>query len=171
MKKVYGTKKDGDKNTVLATFELERKPQYSDVKSYIPNMADTIANLNLFPNDFTINNTVTDLQKFQIPFKGQKVKLTKTNIPYFRRIITAYEGHKLEEKTDGSFYIDGKKATTYTFAMNYYWMMGDNRFNSADSRMWGFVPEDHIVGKASLVWFSSDPNGGFRWDRMFTVIK
>jgi signal peptidase I len=55
--------------------------------------------------------------------------------------------------------------------MNYYWMMGDNRFNSADSRMWGFVPEDHIVGKASMVWFSNDPYGGFRWDRMFTAIK
>ncbi|MDC1282658.1 signal peptidase I, partial [Crocinitomicaceae bacterium] len=130
-----------------------------------------IDNLGAFPNDPNIQNTVTDFQEFQIPYKGQTVKLSKDNIPYFRRIITSYEGHTLVEKPDGSFIIDGKKATTYTFGMNYYWMMGDNRFNSADSRMWGFVPEDHIVGKASMVWLSSDPNGGFRWDRMFTVIK
>lgn len=130
-----------------------------------------LRNMGAFPNDPSIANTVTDFQEFQIPYKGQVVKLTKENIPYFRRLITAYEGHTLVEKEDGTFIIDGKKTTTYKVGMNYYWMMGDNRFNSADSRMWGFVPEDHIVGKASLVWFSSDPNRGFRWDRMFTKIK
>ncbi|MDC1384593.1 MAG: signal peptidase I [Crocinitomicaceae bacterium] len=143
-------------------FTLQRK---------LPSENISIDNLGAFPNDPNIQNTVTDFQEFQIPYKGQTVKLSKDNIPYFRRIITSYEGHTLVEKPDGSFIIDGKKATTYTFGMNYYWMMGDNRFNSADSRMWGFVPEDHIVGKASMVWLSSDPNGGFRWDRMFTVIK
>ena len=71
--------------------------------------------------------------------------------------------------------IDGKKAKSYKFAMNYYWLMGDNRYNSADSRIWGFVPEDHIVGKASFIWFSVDGQkglfGGIRWSRIFNGIK
>ena len=75
----------------------------------------------------------------------------------------------------GNFVINGKEATSYTFKMNYYWMMGDNRHNSADSRYWGFVPEDHIVGKASFVWLSLDPNQSFlnkiRWKKMFRIIK
>ena len=103
--------------------------------------------------------------------KGQVVKISSSNIAWYRRIITAYEGHKLLENKTG-IYIDGKKATTYKFAMNYYWLMGDNRYKSADSRYWGFVPEDHIVGRASMVWFSKDPlYGGIRWDRLFNVIK
>jgi signal peptidase I len=166
-KEVNETKEDAQKTRI----NLVEMPQYSDSPDAIPTVADTLFNLNIFPNDVNINNTVTDLRRFQIPSKGQTIKINKDNIPYYRRIITAYEGHTLVEKPDGSFIIDGKKATTYTFGMNYYWMMGDNRFNSADSRMWGFVPEDHIVGKASMVWLSNDPNGGFRWDRMFTVIK
>jgi len=76
----------------------------------------------------------------------------------------------LEEKADG-IYIDGKKTTTYTVEMNYYWMMGDNRYQSADSRTWGFVPEDHIVGKASMTWYSSNPEYGIRWERVFKAIK
>ena len=76
----------------------------------------------------------------------------------------------MSEKDDG-IYIDGKKVTQYTFAMNYYWLMGDNRYNSADSRIWGFVPEDHVVGKASMVWFSKDPYQGIRWERLFSFIK
>ena len=78
---------------------------------------------------------------------------------------------KLVYEKDGKYFIDGKETKTYTFEMNYYWMMGDNRYNSADSRVWGFVPEDHIVGRASMVWYSKDPNGGIRWDRLFTGIE
>lgn len=152
-------------------FNLRQRPQYSDNPSLIPTPYEYMNNIKFFPNDPFINNTVTDFHKFQIPKKGQQIKINPKNIAYYRRIITAYEGHNLVEKEDGTILIDGKKATNYTFAMNYYWMMGDNRFNSADSRMWGFVPEDHIVGKASMVWFSNDPYGGFRWDRMFTAIK
>src|SRR5690606_16528929 len=115
-------------------------------------------------------NTVSDFTRFQVPKKGTTVKLTAETIPWYRRIIGAYEGNKLEERKDG-IYINGKKATSYTFKMNYYWMMGDNRYNSADSRMWGFVPEDHIVGKASMVWFSKSPYKGVRWERLFTIIE
>lgn len=151
-------------------FTLSLKPQYSDNKSYKPTNSELIANLDNFPKDFYINNTVSDFTKFRIPKKGAVVKLTKENIAWYRRAITAYEGHKLQEKADG-IYIDGKKVTTYKFAMNYYWLMGDNRYNSADSRVWGYVPEDHVVGKASIVWFSKSAFTGVRWDRMFTKIK
>ncbi len=109
-----------------------------------------------------------------IPAKGATVRLTTENLPLYRRIIEAYEGHELEER-DGKIYIDGAEAAEYTFAMNYYWMMGDNRHNSADSRFWGFVPEDHIVGKASFVWLSLDANKRFpaniRWDRLFRKVR
>jgi signal peptidase I len=132
--------------------------------------SDQRRNMDYFPKDKNISNTVSDFERFQVPYKGQVVDFTKTNIAYFRRIITAYEGHKLEEKPDG-IYIDGKKTTTYTVGMNYYWMMGDNRYQSADARTWGFVPEDHIVGKASMTWYSSNPEYGIRWERVFKKIK
>ena len=114
---------------------------------------------------------MTDFNSFEVPKKGSTVTLTSTNIPWYRRIITAYEGHRLEEKKDGSIWIDGKKTAQYTFAMNYYWMMGDNRYNSADSRVWGFVPEDHIVGRASLVWLSKSPYKGIRYERIFKNVS
>ena len=130
-----------------------------------------IENLNIFPKDFYVNNNMTDFDKFQVPSKGQTITISKNNIAWYRRIITAYEGHTLVEKKDGTLLIDGKKSTSYTFAMNYYWLMGDNRYNSADSRVWGFVPEDHVVGRASLVWFSKSAYKGIRWDRLFKLIK
>lgn len=129
---------------------------------------EKFSNMRYFPNDPNICNSVSNY-KVSIPKKGTTVKLTKDNIAWYRRVITAYEGHKLQEKTDG-IYIDGKKATTYKFAMNYYWLMGDNRNNSVDSRFWGFVPEDHVVGRASIVWFSKGADG-IRWDRVFNVIR
>jgi signal peptidase I len=100
-----------------------------------------------------------------IPKKGEKVQLSMKNIELYIRIITAYEGNKLEIK-DGSFKINGIPTNEYTFKMNYYWMMGDNRHNSADSRSWGFVPEDHVVGKPLFVWFSHD-GSKVRWERIF----
>jgi signal peptidase I len=87
------------------------------------------------------------------------------NIELYERIITAYEGHSLEIK-NGEFSIDGKPSSEYTFGQNYYWMMGDNRHNSADSRSWGFVPEDHVVGKPLFIWFSLE-GSKIRWERIF----
>lgn len=150
-------------------FDLVIQDQYSD-SDRKPTTSEIISNLNTYPKDFYVNNTMTNFTKFQIPKKGQTVSIDQTNIAWYRRIITAYEGHKLVEKADG-IYIDGKKTSKYTFRMNYYWMMGDNRYNSADSRVWGFVPEDHIVGKASMVWFSKSAYKGIRWERLFNVIK
>ena len=100
--------------------------------------------------------------------KGTTITLTPENIAFYRRIIAVYEHNTLEEK-DGQFIINGKPANQYTFKMDYFWMMGDNRHNSQDSRFWGYVPEDHVVGKASLIWFSWD--GGPRWKRLFKTIK
>lgn len=109
-----------------------------------------------------------------VPAKGATVQLTPENLPLYRRIIEIYEGNKLEVK-NGVIYINDQPAKEYTFKMDYYFMMGDNRHNSADSRFWGFVPEDHIVGKASMVLFSTDKEKSFpkniRWNRMFTRIK
>jgi len=104
-----------------------------------------------------------------IPKKGASVKLDSTNIAIYDRVIRVYEGNTLEAK-NGQFYINNKPTDTYTFKMNYYWMMGDNRNNSLDSRYWGFVPEDHVVGKAWLIWMSYG-HGSIRWSRLFRTIK
>jgi len=161
--------KELKKRNPEAVFTIDLEPQYTD-ENRTPNAMDFVSNLDKFPKDLYVNNTTTDFTKFVVPKKGTTVKLSTENIAWYRRIITAYELHTLKETKDGIF-IDGKKVNSYTFGMDYYWLMGDNRYNSADSRVWGFVPEDHVVGKASLVWFSSSPYKGFRTERFFTWIK
>lgn len=109
-----------------------------------------------------------------IPKKGESIELTLENLPIYERPIAVYEGNTLEVK-DGNIYINGKASTSYTFKMDYYWMMGDNRHNSADSRYWGFVPEDHIVGKPLFIWLSLDKDRGWfdgkiRWNRLFRSV-
>ena len=105
-----------------------------------------------------------------IPNKGETLMLNLDILPIYERCIRAYEGNKLEVK-NGKIYINDKQTDRYTFKMDYYWMMGDNRHNSADSRYWGFVPEDHIVGKPIFIWWSSDPDGrGIRWSRLFRFV-
>jgi signal peptidase I len=104
-----------------------------------------------------------------MPSKGLTVPINSSNIALYRRIIKNYEGHDLKEQ-NGQIFIDGKLATQYTFGQGYYWLMGDNRHNSADSRFWGFVPEDHIVGKAWFIWMSYGKHG-IRWKRLFRSVK
>ena len=108
-----------------------------------------------------------------IPKKGESIDLNLDNIAIYERPIRTYEGNDLMVK-DGKIFINGEVATKYTFKMDYYWMMGDNRHNSLDSRYWGFVPEDHIVGKPIFIWWSSDPDrhgfGGIRWSRLFRFV-
>ncbi len=103
-----------------------------------------------------------------VPKKGMSIDLTPDNLVRYQRCIEVYEGNKFENR-GGQIYINDKQATSYIFKMDYHWMMGDNRHNSLDSRYWGFVPEDHVVGKASLIWFSWE--GGPRWKRLFNSIK
>ncbi|MFA6712503.1 MAG: signal peptidase I [Bacteroidales bacterium] len=108
-----------------------------------------------------------------IPSKGATVKLTLENLPLYRRIIDVYEENDLMVQYN-TIIINGEVATEYTFKQNYYFMMGDNRHNSLDSRYWGFVPEDHIVGKPAVIWFSSDTNKTFpnniRWKRILKFV-
>ena len=109
-----------------------------------------------------------------IPKSGTKIDLTTENLPLYKDIIERYERNSLEVVA-GEILINKTVATTYTFKMNYYWLMGDNRHNSADSRFWGFVPEDHIVGKALFIWMSWDKNAKglkkIRWNRLFDGVK
>ena len=135
----------------------------------------------LFPNPDTghgerpYDDTWDNFGPILIPAAGQTVDLTEKNLNSFRRIIGEYEGHELKINKEGQAFIDGELATTYTFEKNYYWMMGDNRHNSLDARKWGYVPEDHIVGKPVFIWMSYDKHGeGFekiRTDRVFTTVN
>lgn len=131
--------------------------------------------LNIFPNHPNYHWTEDFFGPLEIPKAGNTVQLTLENLPIYERIIGVYEANDLRV-ADGKIYINGEATNSYTFNMNYYWLMGDNRHNSADSRFWGFVPEDHVVGKAAFVWMSIDPeldlsNGKIRWDRFFTVVR
>ena len=132
------------------------------------------ADPDIFPQSENYPWNVDNFGPLWIPSKGSTVDLTVENLPLYRRIIETYEGNKLEIK-DGRIYINGTPADKYTFAMDYYFMMGDNRHNSLDSRYWGFVPEDHIVGKPSFVWMSLDKDKSFpaniRWNRIFSKVK
>ena len=109
-----------------------------------------------------------------IPKKGQSIALTLKNLPVYERCIKVYEGNDLKVDRQGRIFINGKQAKSYTFKLDYYWMMGDNRHNSADSRYWGFVPEDHVVGKPIFIWWSHSPDhpgfSGIRWNRLFKFV-
>ncbi|MBP1637725.1 MAG: signal peptidase [Bacteroidetes bacterium] len=124
-----------------------------------------------FPLGYNKNWTRDNYGPIYIPKKGAVLKLTTDNLPIYERIIRVYENNKLEVK-NGQIFINDQPATSYRFKMDYYWMMGDNRHKSADSRYWGFVPEDHIVGRPLFVWLSLDKDktlfgGKIRWNRFF----
>jgi signal peptidase I len=132
----------------------------------------------LFPNDAKFNWTVDNFGPLYIPKKGSQIHLTPENIALYRDIILDFDRNESARIEDDKVYIDGKEVSTYIFRQNYYFMMGDNRHNSEDSRFWGFVPEDHIVGKPLLVWWSVDlernwinPFAKIRWHKVGTLIK
>jgi signal peptidase I len=134
--------------------------------------------LAMFPNVSSAEFDQWDpdnLGPIRLPHQGMTVDLSARNLALYRRAISTYEGRDLDER-DGTVYIDGAAVKSYTFDLDYYWMMGDNRHRSADSRMWGFVPQTHIVGRASFVWFSKQNEAQhgeskIRWERMFQSVK
>ena len=127
----------------------------------------------IYPQNGNCHWTRDNYGPVWIPKKGESIPLTMDNIAVYERPIRVYEGNSLKVE-NGKIYINGKEANSYTFQMDYYWMMGDNRHNSADSRYWGFVPEDHVVGKPIFIWWSSDPDrhgiSGIRWNRLFSIV-
>jgi signal peptidase I len=129
---------------------------------------------NYFPSDSNYKWTLDQYGPLYIPAKGATIALTTQNLSLYERIIGYYEKNTLEVK-DGKIFINGKESGEYTFKMDYYWMMGDNRHSSLDSRYWGFVPEDHVIGSPRFIWLSLDKNQHFpkniRWKRMFMIIR
>lgn len=131
---------------------------------------------NIFPQDPSYNWNIDNFGSIWIPKKGETVKLTSKNLPLYKRAISEYEGNTVVTRGNQIF-INDEPATSYTFKQDYYWMMGDNRHNSIDSRFWGFVPYNHIFGKPVFIWMSIDgindgiKNWSFRWDRIFTTVS
>jgi signal peptidase I len=161
----------GYSNLVLTQQAYEKLKSLTSVTSITRNESNREV---CFPFSDNYSWSIDNFGPIWIPKKGGTVNIDTVNICLYQRIIQAYEGNILEIK-DGKIYINSAQTSTYTFAMDYYFMMGDNRHGSYDSRSWGFVPEDHIVGKPLFIWFSSDKDRRFpmniRWKRMFNTIK
>jgi signal peptidase I len=153
----------------LTTEALAKLRDFKNVISIKREPADIFGG-DAFPLSMDNGWTRDDFGPIWIPKKDATVAINTTNLPLYEHIIRNYERNKLEVKGE-QVYINDLPATEYTFKMDYYWMMGDNRHNSADSRFWGFVPEDHVVGKPIFIWLSLDKDKGFfssiRWNRIF----
>ena len=164
------------KKTVFLTLdEANSLTNNISLDSLVRNINQTKTyNTNFFPNDIRFNRNEDNFGTIEMPKQGITVVMTRENIALYKKLIRDYENKSLEE-IDGTYYIDGKATDTYTFEKDYFWMMGDNRHRSEDSRFWGFVPDNHIVGKPIFIWMSIDgindgiSNWKVRWDRVFTT--
>ena len=172
------------KDDLAMLYRTGQVPLSNDSYLKLKNNTKLVKDINIVNNNYTqgiypLNGntgwTVDNYGPVWIPKRGESIALTLDNIAVYERPIVAYEGNTLEIK-DGKIFINGKESNSYTFKMDYYWMMGDNRHNSADSRCWGFVPEDHIVGKPLFIWLSLDKDRGLfdgkiRWERLFRCVE
>ena len=157
--------------TKSAAEALRQMPQYVDLVQPVTD-ADQVDGGKVYPVNGNYGWTRDNYGPVWIPAKGKTLKLTMDNIAIYDRPIRVYEENELEVK-DNKIFINGKETDEYTFKMDYYWMMGDNRHNSLDSRYWGFVPEDHVVGKPIFIWLSINPEDRgkkIRWDRLFRMV-
>ncbi|WP_395066443.1 signal peptidase I [Flavobacterium sp.] len=155
--------------TLESSNKLRQIPGFISVTRYV----ETKPDLSVFPHSKPWN--IDNYGPIYIPEQGKSVQLDLVSLPLYSRIITEYEGNKLEIK-GSDIYINGEKTKTYIFKQDYYWMMGDNRHRSEDSRYWGYVPENHIVGKPIFIWMSWDSEGKgimnkIRWERLFTTVS
>ncbi|MDG1723915.1 MAG: signal peptidase I [Flavobacteriaceae bacterium] len=164
------------KNLFLTLKEAEELPNVLKLDSLKRNINTTRTyNDAYFPNNVRYNWNEDQFGPLVMPEKGVTVQLNPKNVALYKKIISDYELNDLEVSGD-DIKINGATADTYTFKQNYYWMMGDNRHRSEDSRYWGFVPEDHIVGKPVFIWMSIDGfmdglrNWKIRWERVFTTV-
>ncbi len=159
-------------NTVWMPLTHKVRKQLEARKDIVASIARAVPDAGwLYPQNMAKDWTTANYGPLWIPKKGETLRLTLANLPIYERPIRVYEGNSLEVR-GGKIFINGKATDSYTFKLDYYWMQGDNRDNSADSRFWGFVPEDHIVGKPLFIWISLDPDyglfdGKMRWSRFF----
>jgi signal peptidase I len=160
---------------IIPSEHLTTLKSYSNIKSITPVIAPAGAyDTAVFPHNEKIKWNIDNYGPIKLPKKGWTVLLNDSTLALYRRAIEVYENNKVAVNGK-DILINGKKAYSYTFKMNYYWMMGDNRHDSLDSRFWGYVPEDHITGKAVLTWFSTDSTANLfnkiRWNRVMRPIN
>ena len=164
------TGKPGEYMMLLTASAKEKMQKNGLIKSISP-YTEMASSNEVFPYDtFAVHQTWSrdNFGPVWIPKKGATVQLTPENFSIYERAIRNYEKNDFYQR-NGKFFLNGQEVTSYTFKMDYFWMMGDNRQGSQDSRYWGFVPEDRIVGKAWMIWFSWE--GGPRWKRLFNIVK